>query len=61
MLPPSDVKVLYGPADIATTMIYVHYVPQLDAADRLSRALRAVAGVESTSAADALLERATRG
>jgi hypothetical protein len=39
-------------------MIYVHYVPQLDAADRLSRALRAAAGVESTSAFDALLEGA---
>jgi hypothetical protein len=28
-----------GHADIATTMIYVHHVPQLDAADRLSTAL----------------------
>lgn len=31
-----------GHADIATTMIYVHHVPQLDAADKLSRALEAV-------------------
>ena len=28
-----------GHADIATTMIYVHHVPQHDAADRLSRRL----------------------
>ncbi len=49
-----------GHADIATTMIYVHYVPQLDAADRLSRALRAAAGIESTSATDGLLEGAAR-
>jgi hypothetical protein len=52
-----------GDADIATTMNCVHYVqymPQLDAADRLSRARRAAAGSESTSAAVALLEGATR-
>jgi hypothetical protein len=28
---------LHGHADIATTMIYVHHVPQHDAADKLSR------------------------
>ena len=28
-----------GHADIATTMIYIHHVPQLDAAERLSGAL----------------------
>jgi integrase len=60
VFPLSDVKAFMGHADIATTMIYVHYVPQLDAADRLSRALRAAAGVESTSAVDALLEGAAR-
>jgi site-specific recombinase XerD len=26
-----------GHADISTTMIYVHHVPQVDAAERLSR------------------------
>jgi integrase len=60
VFPLSDVKAFMGHADIATTMIYVHYVPQLDAADRLSRALRAAAGIESTSATDALLEGAAR-
>lgn len=35
----ADVKAYMGHADIATMMIYVHHVPQLDAADRLSKAL----------------------
>ncbi len=35
--PLSDVKAYMGHADISTTMIYVHHVPQHDAADRLSR------------------------
>jgi integrase len=34
--PLSDVKAFMGHADIATTMIYVHHVPQQDAADKLS-------------------------
>jgi hypothetical protein len=34
--PLSDVKAYMGHADIATTMIYVHHVPQIDAADKLS-------------------------
>jgi integrase len=55
VFPLSDVKAFMGHADIATTMIYVHYVPRLDAVDRLSRALRAAAGIASTSATDALL------
>lgn len=29
-----------GHADIATTMIYVHHVPRVDAAEKLSAALR---------------------
>jgi integrase len=37
--PLSDVKAYMGHADIATTMIYVHHVPQHDAADRLSQRL----------------------
>ena len=37
--PLSDVKAYMGHADIATTMIYVHHVPQHDAADRLSARL----------------------
>jgi integrase len=35
--PLSDVKAFMGHADIATTMVYVHHVPQHDAADRLTR------------------------
>ena len=37
--PLSDVRAYMGHADIATTMRYVHHVPQHDAADRLSRLL----------------------
>jgi Phage integrase family len=37
----TDVKAFMGHADIQTTMIYVHHVPQHDAADRLSRLLEA--------------------
>src|SRR5271166_5611341 len=39
VFPLSDVKAYMGHADIATTMIYVHHVPQHDAADRLSARL----------------------
>ena len=35
--PLSDVKAFMGHSDIQTTMIYVHHVPQHDAAERLSR------------------------
>jgi integrase len=41
VFPLSDVKAYMGHADIATTMIYVHHVPQIDAAEKLSRALQA--------------------
>jgi integrase len=41
VFPLSDVKAYMGHADIATTMIYVHHVPQVDAAARLSSALDA--------------------
>lgn len=34
--PLSDVKAYMGHADIQTTMLYVHHVPQHDAADKLS-------------------------
>jgi integrase len=34
--PLTDVKAYMGHADIQTTMVYVHHVPQHDAADRLS-------------------------
>ena len=33
--PPTDVKAYMGHADISTTMINVHHVPRVDAADRL--------------------------
>jgi integrase len=35
--PLTDVKAYMGHADIQTTMVYVHHVPQHDAADRLSQ------------------------
>lgn len=35
--PLSDVKGYMGHADISTTMVYVHHVPQHDAAERLGR------------------------
>jgi integrase len=44
VFPLSDVKAYMGHADIATTMIYVHHVPQHDAADRLSERLSNLAG-----------------
>jgi integrase len=39
--PLTDVKAFMGHADISTTMIYVHHVPQHDAAEKLSAVLRA--------------------
>ncbi len=48
----SDVKSYMGHADIATTMIYVHHVPQHDAADRLS------SRVSKASSASFALDRA---
>ena len=35
--PLSDVQAYMGHADVQTTMIYVHFVPKVDAADRLSK------------------------
>jgi integrase len=40
VFPLTDVKAYMGHADIQTTMLYVHHVPQHDAAERLSAALR---------------------
>jgi hypothetical protein len=40
VFPLTDVRAYMGHADIATTMIYVHHVPQVDAAEKLSAALR---------------------
>jgi Phage integrase family len=37
----TDVKAFMGHADIQTTMVYVHHVPQHDAADKLSKLLDA--------------------
>ena len=45
-----------GHADIATTMIYVHHVPQNDAADKLSRLLEAQTAASSPAALNALLD-----
>ncbi len=54
--PLSDVKAYMGHADIATTMIHVHHVPQNDAADKLSRLLEAQAGAATPAALNALLD-----
>ena len=35
--PLSDVRAFMGHADIQTTIVYVHHVPQADAAEKLSR------------------------
>jgi len=43
VFPLSDVKAYMGHADITTTMIYAHHVPQHDAAEKLSAALRGTA------------------
>lgn len=43
--PLSDVKAFMGHADIQTTMIYVHHVPQHDAASRLSRVVAGESGL----------------
>jgi len=43
--PLSDVKAFMGHADISTTMIYVHHVPQHDAANRLSRVIAGEGGL----------------
>jgi len=51
--PISDVQAWMGHAQIQTTMIYVHYVPQHDAADRLTRAFDAGAGVSQLNRAAA--------
>jgi integrase len=57
VFPLSDVKAYMGHADIATTMIYVHHVPQLDAAARLSAAIDASAGPKQLTEPAALLEQ----
>jgi integrase len=44
----SDVKAYMGHADITTTMIYVHHIPQHDAAERLSARLAKTSGAAAT-------------
>jgi hypothetical protein len=54
--PLSDVKAYMGHADIATTMIYVHHVPQIDAADKLSDLVTAAQNPVSGHARDTTSE-----
>jgi integrase len=54
VFPLTDVKAYMGHADVQTTMIYVHHVPQHDAARKLSVALRAeTTALELTAATTA--------
>ena len=50
VFPLTDVKAYMGHADVQTTMLYVHHVPQHDAADKLSAALRAETARELVTA-----------
>ena len=45
-----------GHADIATTMIYVHHVPQIDAADKLSDLVAAAQNPVSGHVRDTITE-----
>ncbi len=49
--PLSDVKAFMGHESIDTTMIYVHHVPQTDAAAKLSKLLSARSDPRSPSPA----------
>jgi len=44
----SDVKAYMGHANIETTMLYVHHVPQHDAADKLSALITAAQSMDQT-------------
>ena len=44
--PLTDVKAYMGHADVSTTMLYVHHVPQTDAAAKLSKLVEVELGAE---------------
>jgi Phage integrase family len=52
----TDVKAFMGHADIQTTMIYAHHVPQHDAADRLTRLLETPSPDRARRTVDARFE-----
>jgi hypothetical protein len=54
--PLSDVKAYMGHADIQTTMVYVHHVPQIDAADKLSDLVAAAQNPVSGHVGDTIAE-----
>lgn len=56
VFPLSDVKASMGHADIATTMIYVHHVPQHDAAAKLSAAVAQASGADGLAIDPARLD-----
>jgi integrase len=58
VFPLSDVKAYMGHADIVTTMIYVHHVPQHDAAAKLSAAVAQTEGRGGLGVDPARLARA---
>jgi integrase len=45
--PLTDVKAYMGHADIHTTMLYVHHMPQADAAEKLTRLVSTVEALPS--------------
>jgi integrase len=57
VFPLSDVKAYMGHADIATTMIYVHHVPQHDAAAKLSAAVAQASGAGGLAIDPARLDK----
>lgn len=57
VFPLTDVKAYMGHADVQTTMVYVHHVPQHDAAAKLSRLVDGDDGLLHVSRAGAQLDR----
>lgn len=47
VFPLSDVKAYLGHADVQTTMIYIHHVPQHDAADKLGALVAKASGYQT--------------
>ena len=57
--PLTDVQAFMGHANIETTMIYVHHVPQHDAADRFTALLSAARPLDAKPTQNTLAAEAT--